>query len=220
MYKKRLHFTKTGRAKYLSHLDILRTFQRVFKRAGVKLKHSEGFNPHPVMAFALPLSVGVESLCELLNFELLEDMEMNAMPALLNRMMPEGIAVVKVYNPERKFSAIKWLRTEGCLAYDAGVRVETVRALDELFRSDTLVITRRSKKGPVDFDIVTGLQQIEFNVTSDNELGLNAIISAQDPTLNPNYLITAIQKYCPEMVPDDASFRRVEIFDQDNVLFR
>ena len=60
MDKMRLRFEKTGRAIYISHLDMMRTMQRVFARAGLELKYSEGFNPHPQISIALPLSVGTE----------------------------------------------------------------------------------------------------------------------------------------------------------------
>ncbi|MBQ7565814.1 MAG: DUF2344 domain-containing protein, partial [Oscillospiraceae bacterium] len=66
----RLRLEKTGDAIYLSHLDLMRVVQRAFTRAGVMLKHSGGFSPKPYVAAALPLSVGVESVCELLDYEL------------------------------------------------------------------------------------------------------------------------------------------------------
>ena len=64
----RLTFSKEGRAVWISHLDLLRTFQRAFIRAGLVVRHSQGFHPHPVMSFVLPLSVGQSSACELLDF--------------------------------------------------------------------------------------------------------------------------------------------------------
>ena len=66
----RLLFEKVGRSVWISHLDLMRLFQRAFKRAGLKLKHTQGFNPRPSVSIALPLSVGVESECELLDFDL------------------------------------------------------------------------------------------------------------------------------------------------------
>ena len=64
MREVRLRFSKTGRLKYISHLDINRAMSRALKRAGIPLWYTEGFNPHPYMSFSLPLSLGVESLCE------------------------------------------------------------------------------------------------------------------------------------------------------------
>ena len=76
MDKMRLRFEKTGRAIYISHLDMMRTMQRVFARAGLELKYSEGFNPHPQISIALPLSVGTGSLCEIMDFRLTSDTEL------------------------------------------------------------------------------------------------------------------------------------------------
>ena len=86
----RLRFTKTGRAVYISHLDLMRTVQRSFVRAGLRLKHSEGFNPHPQLVFALPLSVGMASECELLDFKLDELACVSEIPYLLNRALPDS----------------------------------------------------------------------------------------------------------------------------------
>ena len=64
MREVRLRFSKTGQAKYISHLDVNRVFSRALSRARINLWYTEGFNPHPYMSFSLPLSLGVESLCE------------------------------------------------------------------------------------------------------------------------------------------------------------
>ncbi|MFR0902151.1 MAG: TIGR03936 family radical SAM-associated protein [Anaerovoracaceae bacterium] len=62
-----LKFTKNGYAKYTSHLDMLRFFKRAFRKSGISLRYSQGFNPHPKMSFAQPLSLGYSSSFELLN---------------------------------------------------------------------------------------------------------------------------------------------------------
>ena len=81
--KLRLRFEKTGRAIYISHLDLMRTMQRVFLRADCPLKYSEGFNPHALISILLPLSVGVGSVCELMDFQLREDVDLAALPERL-----------------------------------------------------------------------------------------------------------------------------------------
>jgi radical SAM-linked protein len=88
MDKLRLRFSKEGRAVYISHLDLMRTMQRAFMRAGYRLKYSEGFNPHPVMSILLPLSVGCASGCELMDFSLTNDEDLAALPVRLNGAMP------------------------------------------------------------------------------------------------------------------------------------
>ena len=102
----RLLFTKTGRARYISHLDLMRTFQRAFFRAGIPLKHTEGFNPHPFISIALPLSVGYSSQCEILEFVLLDGVPREAVPRRLTAAMPEGILVHSCYPAERKLKEL------------------------------------------------------------------------------------------------------------------
>ena len=90
----RLLFSKTGDSVWFSHLDLMRVFQRAFKRAGLPLCHSQGFNPRPSVSIALPLSVGVESLCELLDFDL--EGEMPAMEEIQNRLNDALVTGVRV----------------------------------------------------------------------------------------------------------------------------
>ena len=80
MNKLRLRFEKTDRAIYISHLDLMRTMQRAFNRAGYALKYSEGFNPRPQISIALPLSVGMGSVCEIMDFTLKEDPDLAELP--------------------------------------------------------------------------------------------------------------------------------------------
>ena len=118
MDKLRLRFSKTGRAVYISHLDLMRTMQRSFLRAGYQLKYSEGFNPHAQIAIALPLSVGTESLCELMDFRLEGEPDIAVLPAALTAKMPEGLEALEVYEPAHKVSEIKWLKGSSVFEYD------------------------------------------------------------------------------------------------------
>ena len=118
MDKLRLRFTKTGRAVYISHLDLMHTMQRAFSRAGYALKYSEGFNPHPQISIALPLSVGAASLCEIMDFKLSGEADLAQLPARLSAMLPEGIQVIEAYEQQRKPAEIKWLEIEGLFEYD------------------------------------------------------------------------------------------------------
>ena len=119
MNKLRMRFSKTGRAIYISHLDLMATMQRAFSRAGSRLKYSEGFNPRPQISIALPLSVGCSSVCELMDFQLLEEqVDITALKDRLNATMPEGIEVQEIYEPTRKNAELKWLRIEGVFEYD------------------------------------------------------------------------------------------------------
>src|SRR5574344_993465 len=113
MDKLRLRFKKTGRAIYISHLDLMHTLQRCFSRAGFELKYSEGFNPHPQISIALPLSVGCASVCEILDFRLNSETDPAELAARLGSVMPEGIEAIECYEQQRKVAELKYLRIGG-----------------------------------------------------------------------------------------------------------
>jgi radical SAM-linked protein len=220
MLRTRLLFEKTGRAQYISHLDLMRTFQRAFLRAGIRLRHTEGFNPHPYLSFALPLSVGMQSLCELADFDLADEPALDELPARLNAKMPEGIRALKAYRPESKFTDIARVAVDGRFLYDAGVPDGILEPLESLFKEKEIMAMKKTKKGLVDFDLAPSLFDISFAIISGEELEVRAVISAQNPALNPEILVMALRTHRPSAAPDFASFRRLELFDVKNTVFR
>lgn len=220
MSKHRLLFAKEGKAKYISHLDLMRTLQRAFLRAGIKIYHTEGFNPHAYLSIALPLSVGCESICELLDFEMLDDRELCSLPSALNPVLPEGIKVLEAYEAQRKFKEITWIKIGGILIYDNALSEEAVLELTRLFQSETIVLTKKSKKGMTEFDIVPCIHTIEFQKVDDLQIELTAVIAAQNPSLNPEFLIRAISDKISDFNPDFAMFKRLEVLDHEFNIFR
>lgn len=219
MDKLRLVFSKTGRAVYISHLDLMRTMQRAFLRAGYPLKYSEGFNPHAQISILLPLSVGCSSVCELMDFTLREDVPVGEIPQRLTAVMPEGIAVTDAYAVVRKARELKWLEVSGRFEYDSRSTEEMPALLGEFFSRDSLVITKKTKRGEGQADIRPAIKEISFADGGDC-VALRAIISAQEPTLNPELLASALRQLEPELAPDFAEFRREEIFDENMNIFR
>ena len=219
MDKLRLLFSKTGRAVYISHLDLMRTLTRAFLRADCRLKYSEGFNPHPNISIALPLSVGAESVCEILDFKMLEDMEPAEILERLKKQLPDGIEAIEVYESERKVKELKWLKIEGVFEYDSRSAEEMLPKLNEFFAQDSIVIQKKTKRGIGDSDIKPAIREISFAV-SGSDVKLDAVISAQEPTLNPELIADALRQLMPEIAPDFAKFRRVEIFDENMSIFR
>ncbi len=90
----RVKFTKGNEIKYISHLDLMRTFMRVVRRAEIPIAYSGGFNPHPEMSFGAPLSLGVVSLSEYVDIDLAEEMPAAEVISRLNAFMPMGIKVL------------------------------------------------------------------------------------------------------------------------------
>ncbi len=220
MPEQRLLFEKTGRAIYISHLDLMRTFQRIFARAGVTVKHSEGFNPRPKISIALPLSLGQESVCEILDFCLVSGSALEELPEKLNAVSPEGIRITKAYDASRKPKEIYWVKILGQMEYDSGAPENIENSLNDFFAQKSIVIKKKSKSGISDFDIVPCINSVGFEKTSHNTVTVNAVITAQNPALNPENLMAALRQLSPDLAPDFTKFRRIEIFDKDGEIFR
>lgn len=218
---KRLLFEKTGDAVYLSHLDLMRLFQRAFKRAGVMVWHTQGFSPRAYVSIALPLSVGVSSRCELLDFSV-EDgtVDITTLPERLNATMPDGVRVLRAYESERKIKFLSQLAVNVTLEYDGGIPDGAQQAIAALFSQPELRLWKRSKRGEVEIDIKPLLHHMELRAVSPQELELCCLISAQNPGLNPQLLVTAIETNLPEIWPDFARIERVEAYEADGTVFR
>lgn len=219
MDKLRLRFKKTGRAVYISHLDLMQTMQRAFSRAGYELKYSEGFNPHPQISIALPLSVGTASLCELMDFKLRDEAELSPLPARLSAALPEGLEVTDCYEPTRKAALLKYLRVSGLFEYDVRDAEEMAQALRSFYSAGEIVIAKKTKRGMGETDIKPSIREISFEA-KDRAVELEAVISAQEPTLNPELLWDALRQLAPDIAPDFAKFTRLETYDENMEIFR
>ena len=219
--KYRLRFSKTGQAVYMSHLDLMRTMQRAFARAGFSLKHSEGFNPHPQISIALPLSVGMSSVCELLDFSLQVQTSFRKIPPYLNKVLPQGIEVTDIYPAGKKVRDLKWLSVIGELFYNNSILSpsETAGKLEQYFSADEIVIRKKTKRGLRDTNIAPGIKSAEFAVFED-KLVLMATISAAEPTVSPEHMMQALKENAPELAPDFAAFTRTETYDNSLGVFR
>ena len=217
----RLLFEKKGRSIWISHLDLMRLFQRAFKRAGLPLTHTQGFNPRPSVSIALPLSVGVESRCELLDFEL-DGMELPFDDILrrLNSCLVECITVTDVYSDGRKIRDISLLRCALRLQYDAGVPDNCTEALQALFARSELMVPKKTKNGMQDQNIISMIREISFQAVSDREVLAECLICCQNPTLNPMQIPAAISIYAPWLAPDFTRCCRMEIYDSNQQIFR
>ena len=216
----RLLFEKTGNAIWISHLDLMRVFQRAFKRAGLPLVHSRGFNPRPSVSIALPLSVGVESACELLDFDL-EGCEVSCeeMRTRLNEALVAGVRVLEVYEDGRKIKHLAYLDCEVTLEYDHGAPRSGEVA--ELFARESLLVEKKSKSNGIqDQDILPMIRRMDVQSEDQNTVRLHGLVCCQNPTLNPMQLVAAIERHAPHLKPDFAKCRRVEVYDHEETIFR
>ena len=220
MSKLRLVFVKEQQASYISHLDVMRTFQRVFPRAGLSIKHSNGFHPHPILSIVLPLPVGQSSDCEILDFESVEDSTGEGVAEALNTGMPAGLRVLDCYCVTRPVREMVNLRAQLEMEYDNGVPADAAEAITALLRRPELVIQKRTKrKDLADVDIAPMIKEVSFTAGEGVVTG-TVTVQAQNPGLNPQLLEKAIARYLPELAPDFTRIRRRELLDADGRAFR
>lgn len=217
----RLLFEKTGSAVWMSHLDLMRLMQRAFKRAGLPLTHTQGFNPRPSVSIALPLSVGVESVCELMDFDLEGELPpMETIQTRLNAVLVPGVTVRQVYMDGRKIRDLALLRCRLGLEYDGGIPAGATDAIATLFARESLMVEKKSKNGIREQDIRPMIRELSVAQTGEKELRVEALITCQNPSLNPMQLYGAIVRYLPEVAPDFCTCRRKELYDEKETIFR
>lgn len=216
MREVRVRFRKTGKAKYISHLDLTRCFGRAITRARIPLWYTEGFNPRPYMNFSMPLTLGVEGMAEAMDLRIEGDMADEEIFSRLSAAMPPDITVYQVSAPVHKMTDIQSSRYE-FLVEQHTLTPEALR--DSFLKSaenTELYIEKLGKKGrekvmkqiPIyphtkDFtasETEEGLVRVEVLLPSSNSFGINPKLFID------RYLLEA------GVEPDYLSMRRLALY--------
>ena len=213
MAKYRIQFTKFGDMKYVSHLDLIRLFTRIFHRADLPLAYSEGFNPHPKMAVLLPLSVGFESSCEYIDVEFKEGVSMLDCLKKLKGKLPLGMEVPQITQlneTSKKAKEIRYASYE--ILFSCPI---TQDAIDAFLERNTIEVVKKTKRSE-------GLSDIRPDIMDmcllDNGK-VQAIISAgSNENLNADLLVFAMEEYIDGFKNDgDYSVCRTGILDERGI---
>lgn len=210
MAKFRIQFTKYGDMKYVSHLDLIRLFTRIFHRAELPIRYSEGFNPHPKMAVLLPLSVGFESSCEYIDVEFREGVSMLDCLKKLKGKLPLGMEIPQITElneTSKKAKEIRYASYEFTFGCDI-----TQDALDAFLELPSIEIVKKTKRSEGVADIKSDI--MDLSVTDSGKV--QAIISAgSNANLKADLLVTAMEKYIDGFFTDgDYSVLRTGILDE------
>jgi len=210
--KFRLQFTKYGDMKYVSHLDLIRLFTRIFHRAQLPLAYSEGFNPHPKMAVLLPLSVGFESSCEYIDVEFKDGVSMLDCMKQLKGKLPLGMEIPQITQlneTSKKAKAIRYATYE--IAFKTLLSQD---ALDKFLELHTVEVIKKTKRSEGLADIRPDI--LDLCVLPDGKV--RATISAgSEANLKADLLVHALEKYIPEFVAGDYSVCRTAILDAHGI---
>ena len=192
----RIKFTKLGDMKYISHLDVQRLFQRVFRRAEVRLSYSQGFNPHPKMSYGNALALGVESHGEYVDIEIEDDISPELLVEKINNQLPEGMDFIKCVEIQTGVKSLAGNIEYGNYDFvienvDNFTKSEVSDKIDKILSLDMLNVTKKNKKGKlVEMDIIPMIKSLEVKSVEDDKITINSIISTGSiKNLNTNVFL-------------------------------
>lgn len=202
----RLTFSKSDRAVYISHLDLMRTMQRAFKRASLPIWYTKGFNPHAYIMFPLALSLGVLSDVEVMDVALTEDIPYDEVVARLNASLPTGLKIMKAAAPVNEHTKIQKAEYEILLQGEADL-IEDFDSFISREKIEIKKITKKKKEKLIDIKSDTQICEIK---ESDEGLFLRALLPAGcDQNINPGVLIDAFSEFSQKSF--SAKIRRTKI---------
>lgn len=191
----RMSFEKTGMAKFISHLDTVRCITRAMKRANVPIWFTEGFNPHAFLTFAMPLSLGFESLCETVDFRLMEEVDLEELATRLNNALPVDITVKEIYVYETSPNDIRWAEYKIIFNNPDNALLETA---EKKLLSNEIIVEKKAKQGRKKVNKEVNIKEHikSFELTEENgKLILNTVLSSGTSiNINPMLLIGALVK--------------------------
>ncbi len=217
----RFRYRKSGALAYVSHLDVLRTFTKATLRAGLPLWYSEGFSPHPKLAFAAPLPVGQESLCEYVDVRLAADTSPKEAMAAMNMTLPDGLRITAAGYPAAAFSMVAFAEYRITVITEGGSH-EMAATLAKILREKPLTVFKRSKAGARDVDISGNI----FSVTSefsDGAIRLHIVLRAEGGAfMNTDYLLQILREragiLCGNPLSESATVLRLALLTEDGTV--
>ena len=221
MREVRLRFSKTGRLKYISHLDINRAMARALKRAEIPLWYTEGFNPHPYMSFSLPLSLGVESLCESVDLRIVGEITNKEIKDRLNKVLPEDLKIIAVYDDFRDNSEIAY--SDYVYKFEFKDNDLALEKIKKVLSSDEILALKKGKKGRKrimkETNIKSFIDKYSISVRGDVIVLNIRLLAGVEKNLNPSLLFDTIIRLI-DMDFEWKSISRISLLDKDYKEFK
>ncbi len=195
MDKLRLFFEKAGLSRFLSHLDINRAFLRALLAAGVPVRYSEGFNPHPRIVFGQPLPLGVAGLREPLDVLLSADAEPAGLAERLSGQLPSGLRVVQAAPPQRELKEIAFAE------YETSLSAGSASAFAAFWDQPSVVTVKKSKRGEHEIDLKQLAARLETSVDGEALLVRYLLPCSSDGSAGPHQLAAAFADFTGRAVP-------------------
>ena len=204
----RIFFSKTGRAVYISHLDLYRLFQRAVKRCKLPVWETQGFNPHVYITFALPLALGTEGVCESLDTRLTEELTFDEVRERLNAVLPGGIRVLDVAEPVYKNTDIE--KSE----YEIEISCDEAK-LTEFFAQEKIITEKKTKRGIAEIDLKPVIE-----IAERREGFIKMLLpSGTETNISPNLVFDAFERFSGGKI-DSLKIKRTNVYCKNGEIFR
>lgn len=198
MSKYILKYTRDERVKYISHLDFIRMFHRAVRRSGVNFLFSEGFNPHPVMTVAMPLSVGVTSDGEYMKVGFEDEFSTDEIKSRINDALPPGFEIKSVYKLKAKeidLTKIRFADYKVLVELKGGSSPVNVQ---DFMKESSLVVIKKSKSGEKPSDIRPHIHSLEEIERAGETVTYQMRLSCSNSyNLKPETVISAMESFDP-----------------------
>lgn len=223
-----IKFAKESDIKFISHLDLMRTIQRVIRRAELPVEYSKGFNPHMSISIAQPLSVGMYSIGEYMDLVLTEEIEEELLKEKLNSNVPSGIKfieVVKIKNIEGEKKLPQAMALIDAAEYKIKIKYDEnenlLKQIENLKGKEQWNTVKRSKNGEKEVDIKPLIKSFDYN-TIPNGLELRVILSCgSKENLSADLLASFVKKNTDNYKEDafvDIERKEMFIFKNNNLI--
>ncbi len=208
----RILFEKKGISKYISHLDLNRCMIRTIRRSGLPAWYTEGFHPHLYLMFPLALSLGIESICEVMDLRLTEELPPEEILSRLNAALPEGLHALAVREPVMQATDIAAAEYQLCLS---APEIPDLSGLWNSFISQPeILIQKKTKKGMKELNIKEMIT-IQECVSQNQKLTLVLRLPAgNEGSLNLTVVADAFQKYADKPILVESACR-TKIFSEN-----
>ena len=193
--KVRIKFSKTGPLKFIGHLDVMRYFQKLFRRAQIPVKYSEGFSPHQLLSFSHPLPLGMESLGEYADIELTESI---CSKEAINRLSVESVPFIKILSfkmlPEKSENAMACVSASKYeISFMDSCPCKNLKeTVDNLLAKSEIIVYKKTKKSEKFENIRPFIYEI--NVSSDNSKFEILLSSGSVNNVKPELVLNAIEE--------------------------
>lgn len=236
MAKIRCRFSKKGDLIFISHLDLIRLFERAMRRSRLPISYSQGFNPHPIMAFATALGIGVSSEAEYIDLQLDEEIPPTEFMERLNAVMPEGLRIIKCqYIDSSAESLMAIIRQSIYLIkaqLDTEIEEEVIREKLQYFLNQESIIELKEKKkkgkqkrgvqNPIqEINIRAWIQQMELFSMNGREIIIKASLTTGSAgNLKPEALMKKFKEVCDLPINTDTiRVNRLELLQEEEGQF-